>query len=100
MDSEDERVEEYLAKFKAVLTERLATAIDNHLQNDPDCVKGRKKTVQVSSKFQLNLLLNITHVTCNLCCSCLSIGDIPRALHTFDVPSGAPANGQLIASWS
>lgn len=40
-------MEEYLAKFKSTLMDRLATAIENDLQNDPDCVKGRKKTVQV-----------------------------------------------------
>lgn len=37
-----------MAKFKSTLMTRLATAIEDDLQNDPDCVKGRKKTVQVS----------------------------------------------------
>lgn len=47
IDPEDEKTEEYLAKFKSLLIERLAAAIESDLQNDPDCVKGRKKTVQV-----------------------------------------------------
>lgn len=43
--------DEYLAEFKSMLITQLRYAIDADLVNDPDCIKGRKKTVQVS-EFQ------------------------------------------------
>lgn len=47
LDVDNETHEDYLAKFKTTLMNHLHTTIDKNLQNDPDCVKGRKKTVQV-----------------------------------------------------
>lgn len=38
----------YLTEFKSMLTTKLRNAIDADISNDPDCTKGRKKTVQVS----------------------------------------------------
>lgn len=40
--------DEYLSEFKSMLITKLRNAIDADLSNDPDCIKGRKKTVQVS----------------------------------------------------
>lgn len=40
--------DEYLSEFKSMLITKLRNAIDVDLSNDPDCIKGRKKTVQVS----------------------------------------------------
>lgn len=44
-----ENHEEYLCEFKSMLMTKLRNFIDNDLANDPDCIKGRKKTVQVSA---------------------------------------------------
>lgn len=38
----------YLTEFKSMLITILRSAIDADIENDPDCTKGRKKTVQVS----------------------------------------------------
>lgn len=43
-----ENHEEYLCEFKSMLMTKLRNFIDNDVANDPDCIKGRKKTVQVS----------------------------------------------------
>lgn len=43
--------DEYLSEFKSMLITKLRNAIDVDLSNDPDCIKGRKKTVQVSFCF-------------------------------------------------
>lgn len=86
-------MEEYLAKFKSTLMDRLATAIENDLQNDPDCVKGRKKTVQVGvvrDPVASFLDTNSINPTDSLP---PPPGDFPRALHALDVPAGAPAHG-------
>lgn len=40
--------DEYLSEFKSMLITKLRNAIDTDILNDPDCIKGRKKTVQVS----------------------------------------------------
>lgn len=45
--------DDYLTKFKSMLITKLRNAIDADISNDPDCTKGRKKTVQVSD-FQSN----------------------------------------------
>lgn len=38
----------YLTEFKSTILLKLRTAIDESITNDPDCIKGRKKTIQVS----------------------------------------------------
>ncbi|XP_055387023.1 protein qui-1 isoform X2 [Condylostylus longicornis] len=38
--------ESYLNKFKNKIFEKIKYAIEDHIQNDPDVIKGRKKTVQ------------------------------------------------------
>lgn len=83
-------MEEYLAKFKSTLIERLAAAIESDLQNDPDCAKGRKKTVQVRKP----LPLSYSALFCNPIYYYL--GNIPRTLHALDVPEGAPTHGLLV----
>lgn len=94
IDPEDEKVEEYLAKFKSTLMERLQMAIDSDLQNDPDCVKGRKKTVQVRPSLALCFLINISTIrNLSICAGRPCLGNIPRAFNAFDVPAGAPTNG-------
>lgn len=40
--------DEYLSEFKSMLITKLRNAIDTDISNDPDCIKGRRKTVQVS----------------------------------------------------
>lgn len=40
--------DDYLTEFKSMLITQLRNAIDADTCNDPDCTKGRKKTVQVS----------------------------------------------------
>lgn len=40
--------DEYLTEFKSMLITALRNSIDADTANDPDCTKGRKKTVQVS----------------------------------------------------
>lgn len=40
--------DDYLNEFKSMLITKLRNSIDADIANDPDCVKGRKKTVQVS----------------------------------------------------
>lgn len=39
--------DDYLTEFKSMLFTKLRNAIDADISSDPDCVKGRKKTVQV-----------------------------------------------------
>ncbi|XP_055702272.1 protein qui-1 [Phlebotomus papatasi] len=46
IDPDTESHEDYLAVFKTTIIEKLRTTIDRSLINDPDCIKGRKKTVQ------------------------------------------------------
>lgn len=48
IDPDCENHEDYLSEFKSILISKLRDAIDADLKNDPDCIKGRKKTVQVS----------------------------------------------------
>lgn len=58
--------DDYLTEFKSMLITALRNAIDADTANDPDCTKGRKKTVQVSDfkykyKYKYkNLLFNIS----------------------------------------
>lgn len=40
--------DDYLTEFKSMLITALRNVIDADTANDPDCIKGRKKTVQVS----------------------------------------------------
>lgn len=56
LDVDEESHEDYLAKFKTALTNRLQEAIEKNLQNDPDCLKGRKKTVQVQHQKRYSLI--------------------------------------------
>lgn len=37
-----------MSKFKNKVTDKLRLLIEAHITNDPDVIKGRKKTVQVS----------------------------------------------------
>uniref|UniRef100_A0A1L8DGI8 Putative wd40-repeat-containing subunit of the 18s rrna processing complex n=1 Tax=Nyssomyia neivai TaxID=330878 RepID=A0A1L8DGI8_9DIPT len=46
IDPDKESHEDYLAVFKTTIIEKLRVTIDRNLINDPDCIKGRKKTVQ------------------------------------------------------
>lgn len=43
--------EDYLTEFKSMLLTKLRISIDADISNDPDCIKGRKKTVQVRMIF-------------------------------------------------
>lgn len=47
IDLDCEYHEDYLSEFKSMLVTKMRTFIDKDLANDPDCIKGRKKTVQV-----------------------------------------------------
>lgn len=47
IDPDCEYHEDYLSEFKSMLVTKMRTFIDKDLANDPDCIKGRKKTVQV-----------------------------------------------------
>lgn len=40
--------ETYLSRFKNKITEKIRNLIDKNIANDPDVIKGRKKTVQVN----------------------------------------------------
>lgn len=39
--------ETYLSRFKNKITDKIRNLIDTNIANDPDIIKGRKKTVQV-----------------------------------------------------
>lgn len=54
--------DDYLSEFKSMLITKLRNAIDVDIANDPDCIKGRKKTVQVS-EFKCNFSYN--QFSCN-----------------------------------
>lgn len=47
IDPDCENHEDYLGEFKSMLMTKLRNSIDRDLANDPDCIKGRRKTVQV-----------------------------------------------------
>lgn len=47
IDPDSEHHEDYLSEFKSMLVTKMRNFIDKDLANDPDCIKGRKKTVQV-----------------------------------------------------
>lgn len=49
VDLEDH--ENYLMKFKNKIFDKIRNQIQEHISNDPDVIKGRKKTVQVSLFF-------------------------------------------------
>uniref|UniRef100_A0A1B0AFS8 Uncharacterized protein n=1 Tax=Glossina pallidipes TaxID=7398 RepID=A0A1B0AFS8_GLOPL len=46
IDPDKEEHETYLSKFKNKITDKLRNLIEEHIANDPDVIKGRKKTVQ------------------------------------------------------
>ncbi|XP_030380851.1 NACHT domain- and WD repeat-containing protein 1 [Scaptodrosophila lebanonensis] len=46
IDPDNEDHETYLSKFKNKVTDKLRLLIEAHITNDPDVIKGRKKTVQ------------------------------------------------------
>ncbi|KAH8371371.1 hypothetical protein KR093_007089 [Drosophila rubida] len=46
IDPDNEDHEAYLSKFKNKVTDKLRLLIEAHITNDPDVIKGRKKTVQ------------------------------------------------------
>ncbi|XP_037824296.1 uncharacterized protein LOC119612552 [Lucilia sericata] len=46
IDPDDEQHETYLSKFKNKVFDKLRNLIEEHIANDPDVIKGRKKTVQ------------------------------------------------------
>ncbi|XP_016958398.1 protein qui-1 isoform X2 [Drosophila biarmipes] len=46
IDPDNEDHESYLSKFKNKVTDKLRLLIEAHITNDPDVIKGRKKTVQ------------------------------------------------------
>lgn len=43
----------YLTQFKSTLITTLRNTIDAAIEKDPDCMKGRKKTVQVSDGLHM-----------------------------------------------
>ena len=47
IDPDCENHDDYLGEFKSMVVMKLRNSIDRDLINDPDCIKGRKKTVQV-----------------------------------------------------
>lgn len=49
IDPDNEEHETYLSKFKNKVFDKLRNLIEEHIANDPDVIKGRKKTVQVSN---------------------------------------------------
>lgn len=57
IDPDNEDHEAYLSKFKNKVTDKLRLLIEAHITNDPDVIKGRKKTVQVSTAIHLHLAL-------------------------------------------
>lgn len=48
IDPDNEDHEAYLAEFKSMVMAKMRISIDKDLVNDPDVIKGRKKTVQVT----------------------------------------------------
>ncbi|XP_046810063.1 protein qui-1 [Lucilia cuprina] len=46
IDPDNEQHETYLSKFKNKVFDKLRNLIEEHIANDPDVIKGRKKTVQ------------------------------------------------------
>lgn len=50
IDPECENHDDYLGEFKSMVVMKMRNSIDRDLVNDPDCIKGRKKTVQVRFK--------------------------------------------------
>ncbi|KAJ6644572.1 Protein qui-1 [Pseudolycoriella hygida] len=46
IDPDNEDHEAYLAEFKSMVMAKMRNSIDKDLVNDPDVIKGRKKTVQ------------------------------------------------------
>lgn len=47
IDPESDVHDDYLGEFKSMVVNKMRNSIDLSLINDPDCIKGRKKTVQV-----------------------------------------------------
>lgn len=47
--------EDYLSEFKSMMVMKLRESIDRDLINDSDCIKGRKKTVQVRVALMSNV---------------------------------------------
>lgn len=47
IDPESDDHDDYLGEFKSMVVTKMRNSIDRSLVNDPDCIKGRKKTVQV-----------------------------------------------------
>ena len=47
IDPDQDDHESYLSKFKNKITDKIRILIEEHISNDPDVIKGRKKTVQV-----------------------------------------------------
>lgn len=53
IDTDCENHDDYLSEFKSMVVMKLRNSIEKSLVNDPDCIKGRKKTVQVCNIFLL-----------------------------------------------
>lgn len=49
IDPDNDDHEAYLSEFKSMVMAKMRNSIDKDLVNDPDIIKGRKKTVQVNS---------------------------------------------------
>ncbi|XP_041450211.1 uncharacterized protein LOC111078619 isoform X3 [Drosophila obscura] len=64
IDPDNEDHESYLSKFKNKVTDKLRLLIEAHITNDPDVIKGRKKTVQVQTVSISYLRCLIEHVRC------------------------------------
>lgn len=47
IDPDNDKHEIYLSEFKSMVLAKMRISIDKDLVNDPDVIKGRKKTVQV-----------------------------------------------------
>ncbi|XP_037046627.1 uncharacterized protein LOC119081650 [Bradysia coprophila] len=46
IDSDNDQHETYLGEFKSMVLAKMRNSVDKDLVNDPDVIKGRKKTVQ------------------------------------------------------
>ncbi len=58
IDPDNDNHEAYLGEFKSMLMAKMRNSIDKDLVNDPDVIKGRKKTVQVMASNIFILFFN------------------------------------------
>lgn len=63
IDPDNDDHEAYLAEFKSMVMAKMKNSIDKDLVNDPDVIKGRKKTVQVIA-FTANVHFLVLQISC------------------------------------